>query len=199
MTAITKHSILSSIGAAVLLGMLGGCGSPVGEVASAVAQTRQLQVEARRLNAQAMEAGDNLEACQKLLEQALSQDDLCAEAHNNLGVVLFKRGRLHEAAMHFQRSADLLPGSAGPLVNLALLHMRLGQWERALAHARDACTRDDHHAGANAVLAICLKHTGESSQYRQALDKLAMLTSDDSIRAWAVGQLRAEQDGRLTP
>ena len=61
---------------------------------------------------------------------ALRADVGYAAAHNNLGLVLFQKKRLHEAAMEFRMAAKLDPHAAEPVVNLGRLFEAVG-WKTA--------------------------------------------------------------------
>ncbi len=65
------------------------------------------------------------------LRAALAADIFCAKAHNNLGVLLLRRGDLYGAATEFEWARKLLPGHPEPRVNLALTLERAGQYGAA--------------------------------------------------------------------
>jgi len=73
---------------------------------------------------------------------AISPDNYLA--HNNLGIALEKRGRLEEAALHYQRAIELRPSHAQAHNNLGNIFLRLGkvgeaieQYELALDYRPD--------------------------------------------------------------
>jgi len=80
--------------------------------------------------ASAVEASDE-EQAEVHLRAALAADIFCAKAHNNLGVLLLRRGDLYGAATEFEWARKLLPGHPEPRVNLALTLERAGQYGAA--------------------------------------------------------------------
>ncbi len=179
-----------------VLAVVGGC-SGMKSVDSAMTEAYlgKQQAEARILNAKAVEKSGDLPRQRELLENALTKDELLGEAHNNLGIVLYKQGDYYKAACRFQRASDLLAGSPTPLVNLAILHAELGQWDRALPYARRARERDSHHIEALTILAICLiENEDRTKELDGVLRQLAMRTTKESIRKWAIGHSKAIQD-----
>ena len=72
--------------------------------------------------------------------QVLKVDPMRADAHTNLGAVLFELGRIDEAAASYGRALEISPDCPDTLNNLALMRRRLGQvdgieeiYRRALA------------------------------------------------------------------
>ncbi len=179
-----------------VLSAVGGCfGMKSADSAMTGASFEKQQAEARILNAKAVEKSGDLPRQRELLEDALTKDELLGEAHNNLGIVLYEQGNYYKAACRFQRASDLLAGSPTPLVNLAILHAELGQWDRALPYARGARERDSHHVWALTILAICLiENENRTEELDGVLRQLAIRTTEESIRKWAIGQSKAMQD-----
>jgi tetratricopeptide (TPR) repeat protein len=183
-----------AIAGVLILFFINGCGS-FSKTTEVTGFTDQRE-EARTLNAKVIsEKENNYTQKQDVLEQALALDDLYGEAHNNLGVILYKQRKLYDAASQFQRSADLLPGNPIPLINLAILHAELKQWDRALAFARQAYKRDCHSIGAIEVLALCLvEKEGSDKELQPILDKLAIISVNEKWRKWAIKQKKAILD-----
>jgi tetratricopeptide (TPR) repeat protein len=73
----------------------------------------------------------DLEGAEQAFRSALSANPKLAAAHNGLGVALLHQGDLEGAATHLERSARLDERDPNPLRNLALLHTRAGEPERA--------------------------------------------------------------------
>ncbi len=61
-----------------------------------------------------------------------------AKAHKNLALALASRGRLDEAAAHYQKALEIKPDFAEAHYNLAALLTRRGQVDLAIAHYRKA-------------------------------------------------------------
>lgn len=165
------------------------------EFASILADSQQQQQEARELNSKIFDKHLDISRKRELLEEALKKDDSFGEAHNNLGVVLFEQERFYEAAIHFKRAADVLAGSSAPLVNLALLHAELGQWDRALPYARQAYDRDPHHLGSIEILARCkVENRASKEELKDILERLVMMESSPFWRKWALEKLSMYAD-----
>jgi Flp pilus assembly protein TadD len=86
-----------------------------------------------------------------------------AEGHHELGVALAGLGRQEEALGHFQRAAELAPGSAATQYNLAATLERLGWLEQAAEHYRWAIALGDGGGDARARLDGVLARMRESA------------------------------------
>lgn len=93
--------------------------------------------ELSRQGADALDAGD-LERAEALFRESLTADLFYGPAHNNLGVVFLKQGKLYEAAQEFEWAKKLLPSAPDPRVNLAIVLERAGSEEDALASWQEA-------------------------------------------------------------
>lgn len=184
-----------AVTALVFLLVASGCSrSTSDELSTTLTQCRELRDEARMLNSKAL-AETDIAAQRRLLEESLAKDEMFGEAHNNLGIVLHRQGDIYGSAAHFERAAELLPGSPTPWVNLALLHAELGQWERALPYARKAYERDPHHPDAVRALAACLVENGvPDKESETTLSRLAVLAPDEKSRQWATRHLYEIRD-----
>ena len=97
-------------------------------------ETARDREAAEELNAQAADVmGHDLVRAEGLLREALSADLFHGPAHNNLGVVFLKQGKLYEAAHEFEWARKLLPGHPDPRVNLGIVMETAGRTEEALA------------------------------------------------------------------
>ncbi|MEO1006932.1 MAG: tetratricopeptide repeat protein [Planctomycetota bacterium] len=76
---------------------------------------------------------DSLERAENMLRRALNADLYHGPAHNNLGVVYLKQGKMYEAASEFEWARKLMPGHPDPRMNLALTLEQAGQIDEALA------------------------------------------------------------------
>lgn len=79
-----------------------------------------------------MSLGDDGKAL-RLLKQAMSLRPGYAEAVNNMGAVMRKKGRLHEAEAYFKKASELRPDYADARLNRAAALEGLGLYEDALA------------------------------------------------------------------
>lgn len=74
--------------------------------------------------------------------RAIELDPTFADAHCNLGSVLFNRDRRDEARVHFERAVELVPRHVEAHLNLGTLCEDDGANDRALAHYRQALESD---------------------------------------------------------
>ena len=96
-----------------------------------------------------------------------------AEAHNNLGNVLKRQGKLEEAIVHYRQALALKPAYADAHNNLGNALRDQGNLEEAVAQYRRALALKPAYAGAHNNLGNALRDQGNLeeavAQYRQAL------------------------------
>lgn len=105
-----KKSVLTT----VLVGTLGvgGCMfGQTGKLLSAPFGTKQAAAQHNDEGIKAYDRGQ-LDSAKEHFEAAIKASPALAEAHYNLGMVLYKMGAKAEARPHFMRAADLAPGNA---------------------------------------------------------------------------------------
>lgn len=115
-----------------------GCASSAPKPANAGYQTvakepHQDAEFARQENARAvalMEKPDNA-AAEVALKAALDADIMCGPAHNNLGKVYYRQGKLYLAAWEFQYAMKLMPNQSEPPNNLGLVFEAVGKFDEA--------------------------------------------------------------------
>jgi Flp pilus assembly protein TadD len=74
---------------------------------------------------------DHLDQAQQAFEAALELDPGTARAHNSLGVVAARRGRMDEAAARWRTAVELDPRDYQTLFNLGTLLLRQGHVDEA--------------------------------------------------------------------
>ena len=79
-----------------------------------------------------------------------------AEAHNNVGSMLAKRGEIAAAAIHFREALRLQPNYAQAHNNLGSVAAQLGEYDKARIHFLDALKIDPNYTSANRNLARVL-------------------------------------------
>jgi tetratricopeptide (TPR) repeat protein len=97
----------------------------------------------------------NIEA---LWRTTLARNSDCWMAHNNLGIVLFQKGRVDEAIAHYRATLQLQPTFGDAQYNLANALLGKGEIDQALLHSGEALRLqpndpDTHVALANALVA----------------------------------------------
>lgn len=94
------------------------------------ARARELLTQATTLARREGESADV--EVERLLREALAADLYCGPAHNNLGALHLRRGRVYDAAEEFEWARKLMPGHPDPRVNLALALERAGREQEAI-------------------------------------------------------------------
>ncbi len=102
-------------------------------------------------------------------ENALALDPGLADAHCNLGAVLYNRGRRPQARACFARCLELAPGHLEAHFNLGNLLEEEGLEDEALAHYQAAYQTDPLHPDLQVNLALLYEKLGQL---------------DDALAAW---------------
>jgi tetratricopeptide (TPR) repeat protein len=147
-------------------------------------------VKAQALNRQAAALLDNdpdtLAPTHQLLCDALTHDLFFGPAHNNLGIVHLRQGRLYEAAHEFEWAARLMPGHPDPRMNLALVMERAGRIDEAIAACDTALEAFPNHLPTlQALTGIQLRHRRADDRTGAMLQEIALRGSDPAWRDWA--------------
>jgi protein O-mannosyl-transferase len=94
-------------------------------------------------------------------------------AHNNLGYVLFQKGRVDEAIDHFRRTLQIDPNYKDTHYNLANALLQKGNLDEAIVQYREALQLKPDHVEALVNLGNALRQTGKADeaiiQYQKAL------------------------------
>ncbi len=166
----------------------GGCASSggrspyaqQGEVPRDPQRARDLQVEATKI------APTDEAAAERLLREALAADLYCGPAHNNLGVILLKRGMLYDAAGEFEWARKLMPGHPDPRVNLAMTLEQAGKVDDALRAYDSALAVYDSYLPAVQGKARLQVATGRTDKETGTLLEDIALRGDGQWREWAL-------------
>jgi len=146
-------------------------------------------LKAQRLTQQAATESDP-EKAEKLLREALTADIFHGPAHNNLGVLFLKLGRLYEAAQEFSWAQKTLPGHPDPRMNLALTLEKAGRTEEALtAYASALEVYTGHIPSVQAMTRLQLKSGRTDEKTRAMLEEIAFKGESEAWRTWARRQL----------
>ena len=174
---------------ALVLGLLAlaACQSaPVGPYTTLTEATRST-TDAEQLNRRAADLiSSNPAKAEALLREALTKDIYFGPAHNNLGVLYLKQGRLYEAANEFEWARKLLPGSPDPRINLALVLERAGRTDEALrAYEAALEVEPECVAAMQGATALALRTGREDPRLAAWLDRIALAGEDPRWRDWA--------------
>ncbi|HZW34531.1 MAG TPA: tetratricopeptide repeat protein, partial [Isosphaeraceae bacterium] len=105
------------------------------------------------------------------------------EAHNNLGVVRSRQGKLAEAADHYAEALRISPGYAGSHNNLGIICSRQGKFAEATAHFRAALQSDPEDDEAYNNLAMILATCPEPT-YRDGKTAVESATRACALTEW---------------
>ena len=144
-------------------------------------------VRAQELNARAADviASDPAEA-ERLLGQALAADLFFGPAHNNLGVLYLKEGKLYEAAGEFEWARKLMPGHPDPRMNLALTLEQAGKTDEAIQTYKTALEVWPGHIGTLQALAkLHLVSQRATPELGGWLDEVVLRGETEAWREWA--------------
>jgi len=158
--------------------------SPPTEVERDTAKAERLSREAADLL-----PGD-LDSAERLLREALTADIFHGPAHNNLGVVFLKEGKLYEAAQEFEWAKKLMPGAPDPRVNLALVWEAAGRTDDALgAYASALEVRSEYMPAVQGMARLLVRAGRGDARLESLLEAVAMQSTDSVWRAWAGSEL----------
>lgn len=151
-------------------------------------------LEAQRLTLKAADlleqAKPDYDGAEKILREALSADLYHGPAHNDLGVVYLKKGKLYEAAGEFEWSRKLMPGHPDPRMNLALTLERAGRVDDALrTYASALEVYPGHIPTLQALTRLQLRQRRTDESLRHHLELIALEGDSDGWREWARKQL----------
>ena len=123
-----------------------------------------------------------------LLEKVIALDPAIADAHNNLGLVLRKLGRLEEALKSLDRAIAIEPGLADAHANRGTVLRSLKRHDEALAAYDTALALKSDLAeawlGRGNTFAALLRHGEAVAAYRRALTHKADMV--DALEALAL-------------
>jgi len=146
---------------------------------------------AQELSSRAAEFIDNDPAeAESLLRDALAADLWHGPAHNNLGVLYLKQGKLYEAAGEFEWARKLMPGHPDPRLNLALTLEKAGRIDEALCTYDTALEVYPNYLPAIQAIARCqLRYARADNRTDELLHEIRFRANDDVWRRWATEQL----------
>jgi len=114
-------------------------------------------------------------AAKRALEQAIALQPNDTEAQTNLGSILHRMGRLHEAGRMLSRAIELDPTCADAHLNLGLVRHEQGEWRQALESFNRALSLGTDQADLWAALGNCLTALGSREDALNAYERAARL------------------------
>jgi Tfp pilus assembly protein PilF len=147
-------------------------------------------IRAQELNAEAADLiASEPEKAEALLRAALTADIFFGPAHNNLGVLHLKAGRLYEAAEEFEWARKLMPGHPDPRMNLALTLEQAGKTDQAIQTYKTALeVWPGHIATVQALARLDVTSGRKSPELAGWLDEIALRGETEGWRRWATAQ-----------
>lgn len=123
-----------------------------------------------------------LEKAEKAFTRALTADVKYGPAHHNLGKVYYHQNQWRAAALEFDRAHQFMPRHPDPLNGLGLVHMKAGEYDRAVEYFSKAVglAPDEIEFRANLVMARVLR--GERSD--EVLVLLDQVLEEDRRPDW---------------
>ncbi|MCX8090152.1 MAG: tetratricopeptide repeat protein, partial [Verrucomicrobiae bacterium] len=106
---------------------------------------------------------------------ALELNPNYADAHNNLGVLLYQRRRFHDAEMHFREALRLQPMLPPAHNNLGSVLSEAGRLNEALVHLRRAVELNPHYVDAWVNLGLAQLRNNEPAAAIASLDRALQL------------------------
>jgi Tfp pilus assembly protein PilF len=126
------------------------------------------------------------ETAEATLRDALSADLFCGPAHNNLGVLYLKQGKLYEAANELEWARKLLPGTPEPRLNLAIVLERAGHTDQALQAYKTALeVAPEHMATIQALARLEVRDGSRTEELAKRLDQISLRGETAEWRDWA--------------
>jgi tetratricopeptide (TPR) repeat protein len=152
-------------------------------------------VLAQELNTRAADAiASDPEGAEKLLRQALGADLFFGPAHNNLGVLYLKAGKLYEAAGEFEWARKLMPGHPDPRMNLALTLEQAGKTDEAIQTYKTALeVYPGHIATIEALARLEVTSMRRTPELAARLNQIVLQGETDVWRNWARLELAGMQ------
>lgn len=187
---MTRNCLVALIMLCATLGACSTTRTAPYEPANPLARDSQ---RAHELSSRAAEFIDDDPAkAEELLREALAADLWHGPAHNNLGVLYLKQGKLYEAAGEFEWARTLMPGHPDPRLNLALTLEKAGRIDQALCTYDTALEVYPNYLPAIQALARCqVRYARADDRTDDLLREIQFRANDDAWREWAQQRLIA--------
>ena len=130
---------------------------------------------------------------ERLWKHALALDDNSSFAHNNLGLILAKRGALDEAINQFRRAVEIDPASVEAYTNLANFLAQRGASQEAIYQLRHALQIDPTFANAHNTLGNILADRGALDEAVQHFRKALQTNPKSAMTYYNLGRVLAKR------
>lgn len=187
---MVKQRLVVAMAGAVVL-WLAGCAADKAGQSDAERKTVQEgsahdPEQAQRLHQQALKLIDQQKfaEAEPLLRQALDADVTYGPAHNSLGVVNLRQGKLYQAAWEFQYATRLMPNQPEPRNNLGLVLEAVGRGNDAVVEYEKALALQPDNPELAGNLARAMVRRGDGTErVRELLEQVVMR---DTRREWVL-------------
>jgi tetratricopeptide (TPR) repeat protein len=188
--------------AALLLGCQSPAARPPGGYQTVSPEPNRDADLARRENARAvalMDEGKFADA-EAALKSALDADVMCGPAHNNLGKIYFRQGKLYLAAWEFQYAMKLMPNQPEPPNNLGLVFEAAGKLDEAADSYGKAAAIEPENVDVLGNLARARYRRGDRDpELRALLGRLVLRETRPDWLAWERSVLSRLEAGADNP
>lgn len=166
---------------------VGGCATHPTNPYTMADGVERNQVLAQKLHEQAVGViDDDPKEAERLEREALAADLYHGPAHNNLGTLLLRQGKLYEASEEFEWARKLLPGHPNPRMNLALTLEIAGRSDEAIATYKTALeVYPEHIPSVEALARIQVRTFKTDEQTGELLKTIALRGETQQWREWA--------------
>lgn len=187
----TSAGVLIAMTTAVLACSCGCATTPRSDPYAPLTEADRDSTLAGRLNEQASDLMDEDPAkAEDLLRKALAADLYCGPAHNNLGVLMLRKGDLYAAASEFEWARKLMPGHPDPRMNLAMTLEAAGRTDEALtAYASALDVYPEHLPTMQAMTSLQLRSGKSDDRTTPMLKEIALRGESDTWKSWAQRQI----------
>ncbi|MFC1718823.1 tetratricopeptide repeat protein [Candidatus Poribacteria bacterium] len=117
-------------------------------------------IETNRAIAEYYVSKDLLEEAEPYLVKMLDIDEEIVSAHNQLGVICFKRSQYNDAEYHFKKALHVDSKATEAQFNLAFLYQTQGKFAEALPHYREVVTTDGDDPEVYHLMGQCAQAAG---------------------------------------
>ncbi|MCC6660718.1 MAG: tetratricopeptide repeat protein [Phycisphaerales bacterium] len=176
--------------------VLAGCTGPraAGPYQPATEARRDPQLAQELTKRAAPLMDEHPDDAERLLREALTADLYHGPAHNNLGVLLLRRGDLYGAASEFEFGSRLMPGHPDPRVNLAITLECAGRTGDAIHSYESALAAYPGYLPAMQGLARLQVRAGRVDERTPGLlSEIALRGEGTEWREWAARQRALRQ------
>lgn len=139
--------------------------------------------------------GDYPKALQRY-QALLQQNELNAQAHNNLGLLYQQRNLLQESARELQRAVVLEPRNAGTRNNYGVTLLMLGQVDHAAAEFQTALWLEPQNLDALINLSLVQRRTGQLDTAKETLLHVLNVAPSNAPAHYNLGQLYDDTNER---